>query len=221
MNLLKIFGNLSRQVLEKAKDFLVPEEKKMGSLLKIEASAMRFLLPKSPVSGENVFVLFNYKNKIVQLLVKAIKYKNNEGARKRIAQYFYEEMVDIFSDIALFEGSMPILVPMPMSKKEKAKRGFNQCEEVVKEIKRIGGKNIEMSFDALKKIKETKRQTKLDKKSREKNVVGCMTAEDSLVRGKVVAVLDDVYTTGSTMLESRRALLKAGAKRVIHFFIAH
>ena len=146
------------------KDFLVPENKKIEGILKMEAHTMRLLLPKSPINSKNIFVLFDYRNKIVRLLVKAIKYKNNENIRKRIAQYLYEDMVDIFSDIALFEGSAPIFMPMPMSKKEKTKRGFNQCEELAREIKKIAGENLEVRFDALKKVRETERQTNLDKK---------------------------------------------------------
>ena len=203
------------------KDFLVPENKKIEGILKMEAHTMRLLLPKSPINSKNIFVLFDYRNKIVRLLVKAIKYKNNENIRKRIAQYLYEDMVDIFSDIALFEGSAPILIPMPMSKKEKTKKGFNQCEELAREIKKIAGENLEVRFDALKKVRETERQTNLDKKAREKNVKKCMEADQSVVKGKIVAVLDDVYTTGSTMFESRRALKLAGAKRIINLFIAH
>lgn len=202
-------------------DLLAPEDKRIAGLLDIEAGAMRLLLPKSPVNMRDVFVLFDYHNKIVRLLVKSIKYKNNQGLRRRVAKYIHEELMEMSSDIALFEGSPPLLVPTPMSKAEKAKKGFNQCEELAKEAGRLAAGSIQISYDALKKIKETKRQTTLSREERLLNVRGCMQANPRLVGDRVVIVLDDVYTTGATMQESQRALKEAGARRVIHFFIAH
>jgi len=157
----------------------------------------------------------------VRLIVKSIKYKNNAGLRKRIAGYLYEELLDISSEIALFEGAPPLLVPMPMSKVEKRKRGFNQCEELVREIKKIGGDNIEVSYNTLKKVRETERQTKLSREERMENIKNSMQAENKIIKNKTIIILDDVYTTGASLLEARRALLSSGAKRVIGLFIAH
>lgn len=220
MKITKILRNIWVLLIEAVKNILVPEGRDIERLMKIDQSAMRAMLPESPVHSKDIYVLFDYRNKVVRLLVKSIKYKNNQNLRRRIAQYFYEAMADIFSEIALFEGAEPLLVPMPMGKKEKAKKGFNQCEELVKEIRNISGKNFDIRFNALKKIRETERQTKLSREQRLKNVANSMQADQSQIKGRVVAVLDDVYTTGSTMLESRRALYGAGAKQVINFFIA-
>jgi ComF family protein len=202
---------------------LVPEDAKIQKLLNLSKGEMRGLLPKSPVYSKDIFVLFDYQNKIVRILVKSIKYKNNYNLRKRIAGYLYEELLDICSEVALFEGAPPLLVPMPMGKMEKRKRGFNQCEELCREIKKIGGGNIEISYNTLKKVKETERQTTLSRREREKNVKNCMIAQTSQrpTLGTSIIVLDDVFTTGASLSEARRALLEAGAKRVIGLFIAH
>lgn len=210
-----------QKIIKFVQNLLVPEDSKIRGLMNLESAVMRDLLPKSPVYSKNIFVLFDYQNKMVRLMIKAIKYKNNQNLRKRIASYFYEELVDMSSEISLFEGAPPILVPMPMSKLEKRKRGFNQCEELVREIKKLGGDNIEVSYNALKKIRETERQTKLSREERILNVVDSMEAESKITKNKTIIVLDDVYTTGASLSEARRALLSAGAKRVIGIFIAH
>lgn len=214
-----------QKIIEFVQNLLVPEDAKIRGLMKLEPGVMRDLLPKSPVYMKDVSVLFDYQNKIVRLIVKAIKYKNNQNLRKRIAGYFYEELIDMSAEIALFEGTPPILVPMPMSKEEKRKRGFNQCEELVREIKKLAGDppagGLEVSFNTLKKIKETKRQTTLSREERILNVMNSMEAENKIAKNKTVIVLDDVYTTGASLAETRRALLSAGAKRVIGLFIAH
>lgn len=201
-------------------DFLVPESLRIGKILKLEPSVMRDLLPNSPVRSKNILVLFDYQNKIVRLIVKSIKYKNNWSLRKRIAIFLYEEIVEISSEISLFSGKTPILLPIPMSKKEKRERGFNQCEELCKEIKKLDN-NIEISYHALKKIRETSRQTHLDRRGREKNLKGAMMADGFAVRHRPIIILDDVFTTGASFNEARRALLAAGAYSVYGVFIAH
>lgn len=221
MKFLKTISNQTLFIFEFLRDLIIPENKKIKALLKIDAANLRMLLPASPIKSDTIFVLFNYKNETVRLLVKTLKYKNNQSVRRIFARYLHEDMLDIFSDISLFEGSAPLLVPMPMSKIEKKNRGWSQCEELCKEIQNFSENLISVNYKALLKTKETARQTKLNKKERLENVRGSMWADPKFVEGKVVAVLDDVYTTGATMDESRRALYAAGAKRVINFFLAH
>jgi len=221
MKTLKTLAKWWYKLVRLCQDILVPEDIKIQKLLDLPAGTMWELLPKSPVYSKDIFVLFDYHNKIVRLIVKSIKYKNNANLRKRIAGYLYEEMVDISSEIALFEGSPPLLVPMPMSKEEKRKRGFNQCEELVREIKKLGGENIEVSYNILKKVRETERQTRLSREERMGNVENSMEATLRQAQGRVIIILDDVYTTGASLLEARRALLSAGVHRVIGLFIAH
>ncbi|NLE07340.1 MAG: ComF family protein [Parcubacteria group bacterium] len=210
-----------RQILELIQDIIVPENNEVQKLLAIPHSTLRELLPKSPVNIKDIFILFNYQNKKVKFIVKAIKYKNNASLRKRIAGYLYEELLDIISEITLFEGKSPLLTPMPMSKTENRKRGFNQCEEICKEIKKMGEENIIVSYNVLKKIRETERQTNLNKEKRMKNVKNSMLAKNPTIHNQTVIVFDDVYTTGATFTEAKRALLAGGARRVIGIFVAH
>ena len=230
MRILKSAINWIKKLWEIFLQILIPPDIKIQKLLKLSVGEMRDLLPKSPVNSKDIFVLFDYSHKIVRLIIKSIKYKNNTDIKKRIAIYLYEELMVISSEIALFEGTLPILVPMPMSKKEKRNRGFNQCEEICKEIKKLAGDNIKISYNTLKKVKETERQTKLSREARLENIKNSMTVLDSArsptsgrkeMSNNMVIILDDVYTTGASLSEARRALTSAGAKRVIGIFIAH
>ena len=230
MRILKSAINWIKKLWEIFLQIIIPPDIKIQKLLNLSVGEMRDLLPKSPVNSKDIFVLFDYSHKIVRLIIKSIKYKNNTDIKKRIAIYLYEELMVISSEIALFEGTLPILVPMPMSKKEKRNRGFNQCEEICKEIKKLAGDNIKISYNILKKVRETERQTKLSRKARLKNIKNSMTVLDfarsrtsgkKMMNNRIVIVLDDVYTTGASLSEARRALISSGARRVIGLFIAH
>lgn len=222
MNILKSVYNFVSNLILYIFNILVPEDVKIDKILKIDPSDLFYLLPKSKANIRDIFVLFDYQNNITKSLVKSIKYKNNLKAKKIISQYLFDEIVSISSDKELFGGSLPILLPMPMSKKEKKERGFNQCEEIVRELEKLNNKNFEVRYDILFKTKETERQTKLSKQKRLENVLNCMQVLDnSKIKDRTVIVFDDVFTTLSTLKEAKRALLEAGSRKVIGLFIAH
>lgn len=221
MKIMSTLAHCGNKMVEIVRDILVPEDLKVRKLMALPPETMFVLLPKSPVYMQDVYVLFDYGNKVVKLVVKKIKYKNNWNLRKRIAFYLYEEILNITSDMTLLDEIPPLLVPMPMSLSEKRKRGFNQCEEICKEIHKLAGKSLDVSFNTLKKIRETKRQTELGRNERTENLKNSMAADGKAVRGRICFVLDDVYTTGASFAEAKRALRVAGVNRIIGLFIAH
>ena len=204
-------------------NILAPEERRLDKLLSLEPATLSRLLPRSSIYGQDVTILFDYQNKMVRALVKAMKFKNNLNVRQLLSEMLYEEFVNLASDTALFEGSYPILLPMPMSKDEKKGRGWNQCEELAREIQKMAGNQIKTHFNILQKIRNTERQVKLSRTERLKNLKNCMQVFDpqNILKNKVIVVLDDIHTTGSTFAEARRALLASGAKRILGLFLAH
>ena len=201
-------------------DFFTPEDLLVEKVLRLGEINLFNILPKSSVNLKNISVLFEYKNKIVRLLIHKLKYKNHPKIKNILSRFLYDELIEVVSNISLWQGKEPIIVPMPMSKKEKNNKGFNQCEEILKEIKKIDS-SVKINMEALSKTKETKRQATLKKEDRIKNVKYCMEAKDTLVKDQNIIVLDDVYTTLASFEEARRALLFAGAKNVYGIFIAH
>ncbi len=212
-----------RSFIEKLLQVLIPEENHLRKLLALEPVALRTILPESNIYGQDLSALFDYQNKLVRMLVKAVKFRNNPRARKVVAELLCEDLLEITSDANLFSGAIPILVPMPMSKKERGERGYNQCEELVKEMTKIFGSQVRTELDLLQKVRDTERQVHLSREARTKNLDRSMEVVDphQILKDKSVVVLDDLYTTGSTFAEARRALLLGGAKSVYGLFIAH
>jgi ComF family protein len=116
-----------------------------------------------------------------------------------------------FPDFNFSEYSL--LIPVPLHIKRLRDRGFNQSLLLAKEM---GEKyNLPVKFSLLKRSKFTLTQTGLNKAEREKNIKGAfVVAKKEKVTGKNIILIDDVYTTGATVNECARVLLKAGAQKV-------
>ncbi len=104
-----------------------------------------------------------------------------------------------------------VIIPVPLHIGRLRERGFNQSLILAKAI---GKKySISINFSLLKRNKSTLTQTGLDKIQREKNIRGAFTVTDN-AKGKNVILIDDVYTTGATIDQCAKTLIKAGAGKV-------
>ena len=98
-----------------------------------------------------------------------------------------------------------VLIPIPMDKNKVKRRGYNQSEEIAKEISKHTQSPV--LTDILFKIKPTEPQMKLSKEERENNLKGTFIAKNlEKIKNKKIFLIDDVYTTGSTMEECASVL---------------
>jgi ComF family protein len=112
-----------------------------------------------------------------------------------------------------------LLVPVPLHMRRLRERGFNQALLLVRELSKRAG--IPYAERALKKIKDTPFQITLKKRERRKNLTRAFQVKDrEAIKGKAVILVDDVYTTGTTVNECSRALRMAGAERVAVLTVA-
>ena len=105
----------------------------------------------------------------------------------------------------------------PMSAKAKRNRRYNQAQLLANAFCDL--LQIAEPIEALVKTKETAPQEKLTKTERKQNLVGAYKINAD-VKGKVVLVIDDVKTTGSTLNECAKVLKRAGATTVICLTVA-
>lgn len=106
-----------------------------------------------------------------------------------------------------------ILLPMPMEKRKLKNRGYNQAEELAKNLSIV--LETPLITNNLVKIKKTLPQMKLSLQQRQENLKNAFLIKNPAeIAGKKVFLIDDVYTTGSTMEECARVLKEAKAKSV-------
>ena len=109
--------------------------------------------------------------------------------------------------------SFSVIMPVPLHKKRLRERGFNQAVILARAIaKRFA---LPLDFMALRREVLTAPQVGLGHEERSINVRGAFTVrKPERAAGKRILLVDDVYTTGSTLAECAKTLLKAGADSV-------
>ena len=108
-----------------------------------------------------------------------------------------------------------VLIPVPMHKSRFRQRMYNQSAMLAKSVAQIIGKQAYL--DCLIKVRDSKRQSLLSLEDRYNNLKNAFQLNkkySSLIKGKVVAVIDDVMTTGTTTNECCKVLLRHGADKV-------
>jgi ComF family protein len=113
-----------------------------------------------------------------------------------------------------FNGcSLDLIVPVPLHPKRLRWRGFNQAVILAREVGRSWG--LPMDPFVLARSKETPPQTQLSEEERHKNVRRAFhMSADTGVKAKSLLLVDDVYTSGATVNECSRTLMRAGAREV-------
>jgi ComF family protein len=106
-----------------------------------------------------------------------------------------------------------LILPVPLHPKRLRWRGFNQSVLLARQVSRAYG--IPLEPFVISRGKNTLPQTELSEEERTKNVRGAFSVDSKeAVNRKNILLVDDVYTSGATVNECSRALMKAGANQV-------
>jgi ComF family protein len=160
-------------------------------------------------------------NKTVQKLIFNFKYKPYLTDLKTVlADLFYESIIQNQQFQQQLGRGEWILVPIPLSAVKLRKRGYNQAEILAKELAKKFGIPTQ---NLLERTRETKTQvglTNLQRKLNVKDAFALSLRVRTSVHGLNVFLVDDVATTGSTLLEAAKILKKAGAANVFGLTLA-
>lgn len=137
----------------------------------------------------------------------ALKFSDKTQNAKTFAKWLKFAGKDIFS------AGADVFIPVPMHYKKLIKRRYNQAALLALELSQLT--NISTDLTNLVKIKNTKPQVNYSKAEREQNLKHAFSVQNpQMVRGKRVVLIDDVLTTGTTLEECAKVLLKNGALSV-------
>ncbi|HPN38044.1 MAG TPA: ComF family protein [Melioribacteraceae bacterium] len=159
----------------------------------------------------------------INFLYSCFKYQKGEVFQKLIHKLKYEGYFRIGKFLGNILGnnlikSLPIneyniILPVPIHKIKKIERGFNQSEYIAKQIAKITNINYSTKVVFRKVYKES--QTTYNKIERLNNIKGVFYIKNpDLIKSKNVIVVDDIITTGGTVIEITNLCKKAGANNI-------
>ena len=161
-----------------------------------------------PPAFDAALTVFTYRFPLDQL-IQSFKYASNLA----LADFFAQKLVSCARDHPLPQA----LVAMPLGRRRLTERGFNQALLIADKAAQQLSLPIERT--ALVRVRETLPQSGLPWKERRANVKGAFACTTDL-KGRHIALIDDVMTTGATLNEAAKVLKMQGAARVTAWVIA-
>ncbi len=146
--------------------------------------------------------LWVYEKAVTESIYR-FKYRN----RREYGRVYAAEMADRYG-AWIKSHRIQAVVPIPLHKKRRQKRGYNQAEILAKELGRI--LDIPVYTDLLVRVRNTKPQKTLNDAERKNNLKKAFKTTKSSVQLQYILVVDDIYTTGSTLDAAAMALSEAG-----------
>lgn len=143
---------------------------------------------------------------IVRDLILRFKYQHCHYLRRPLAGWLAQTL----ADPRILCQPADALVPVPLHPRRQRERGFNQATALAKLLARPSGLPL---WPALRRVRWTETQTQFERNERLENLRGAFAIHRP-VRGKHLLLVDDVFTTGSTVNECARILRRAGAASV-------
>jgi len=182
-----------------------------------------------PLLSENRDALCGLCRRMEPPFVKAAAYGSYEGGLRELIhllKYDYVRpaanvlgrmLAEAVSDLQpFFADGAVLVVPVPLYRQKFRQRGFNQAELIARSaLKLLPTTRLELRSSLLERTRETRSQIGLSRHQRRENMRGAFAvAERSQVAGREILVVDDVFTTGTTVSECARVLRRAGASKV-------
>ena len=207
-----ICGKINNKTICSKCNIQLKKQEKMGILTKEKLEENSLEMEKY---FEELMYIFKYEGQIRELI---LDYKFNEKS------YMYKTFVNfllknkkIFENIKKYDK----IIPVPISKKRYKERGYNQSLLIAKEIsmqisyETNNNIKLELVNNCLIKTKNIIEQSKLNKEDRQHNIQGVYTLKNgSILTNKSILLVDDIYTTGSTVNECSRVLQQAKPNKI-------
>lgn len=207
-------------IIQKILDFIFPPSDRTLLIRDTTPADLPRLTRGRQPEDQDITAVCDYRHERVRDVVYACKFAGTHAASELIGECMQQELLGICQEERIFAENI-IITPIPLSKKKRRERGFNQSERICDEIIRCDENTNFQKQNLLKKVKETADQAELSRTERRKNVSRTFSACNNGIDTEVIFVIDDVVTTGATLKEARRALKEVTDARIIGIAFAH
>ena len=158
--------------------------------------------------GFSAFTYDTVRKSIFRFKYSGVK-NDGVGMAKLMEIFIRQNYSDLIDDINL-------IIPVPIHIKKLKSRGFNQADILARNLAEFLGKDY--SSNTISRVKNTAPQNSLNYKERARNISDAFEFNKSIdVEDKSILIIDDIFTTGSTINECARLLMMNGAKAVYFY----
>ncbi len=154
-------------------------------------------------------------------MIHLLKYERMASLARPLGALLAAAILNLESQVAAkAEPRVLHVVAVPLYPAKQHQRGYNQAElladAAIARLRRLRpGLRLEACHQALRRVKDTESQFNLTAKGRRRNLTGAFAVpEPSMVKGRVLLLVDDIYTSGATARACAGVLMRAGASRV-------
>jgi ComF family protein len=170
---------------------------------------------EKPAGFSKAVAYGRYENEL-RGLIHLLKYEGMQPIAKTLGR----RLASVVANLPIEAGTRVLVVPVPLYRAKRRQRGFNHADRIanalVDELHHTDKTHRwTMARGVLRRQRATDSQARLSPEGRRRNLRGAFAVRDALrIRGQVVLLVDDIYTTGATASACSRVLLRAGAKAV-------
>ena len=151
--------------------------------------------------------VFDYQG-MIRTNILNYKFKEKSYMAKTFVKFLINNE-KLFEKIKTYDT----IVPVPISRKRMKQRGYNQSLIIAKELNKYF--KLEIAENSLIKVKNVTEQSKLNKEDRQNNIINAYEIKnEQILENKKVLLIDDIYTTGSTVNECSKMLKLANPKKI-------
>lgn len=209
------------QVIRSILDLLFPPSDRVQIVRQLSAKDLERLPTERVPKKGFIKAVCDYRSPQVRQVVQAGKYDGSYDATRLMGAVIQEILLGICEEERVFANKI-VMTPIPLSTVRRQERGFNQSERIARAIASRDESGTFQVQRLLEKTRDTQPQTQLSKKQRQKNVREVFQARNAnQLPEDIIIVIDDVTTTGATLMEARRALQAETPARVIGVAFAH
>lgn len=160
----------------------------------------------------DVAISFGSYDGALRRLVHLLKYEQLRPA----ANVLGAKLAEVLKRSGFAEGDPTLVIPVPLHPSKRRQRGFNQSELIARcAVRHFDRSRFALHSGNLRRTRATTSQTGLTSHQRRENVRGAFVVTiPGMVKDRSVVIVDDVYTTGTTLNECARVLRAAGAKQI-------
>ncbi len=182
-------------------------------------------LPRWNNNSNEIISIFQYHHPAVRELIWKFKYRGDKLITQKFATYLFDLIMEEESDRQEFGAKPSILISIPARPERLKQIGFDQCDRLVKNIFLRSPKSFVLGKNILLKISHTKSQAHTSNaKERQNNVLGSFAVNPKTItqiKDRNIILIDDVWTTGATIDEAKKALSQAQPKQIKVYTLAH